>query len=206
MRVIQCSSIPNAYEKGIKYVLDNGKQKHVHNTDVKQANEVALEIKISNELLESKIAPFGFESNQSYIDDFLNPDKGEFTYTYGERICNFEGTNQFDEVISKIKSDPDNRQSIIVIWNPKTDNQMKDCPCLQHIHFYLDADNKFTMKVLFRSNDFYGALYSNMVALYHVFKLIGEKTGLTPEKYIHEANCPHIYWYNIKECESKLGY
>jgi thymidylate synthase (methanogen type) len=203
MRVIQCSSLSDAYYKGVKYILDRGVIKHIHDVDVLQANECALEIKVDNNNDWSELAPFGEQSNNEYVNNFLNPYKGDFTYTYGERICNYNSYNQLDAAIKTLQTEKLSRQSVIVIWNPKTDNDMSDCPCLQHIQFYFGDKDNFTMKVLFRSNDWYGALLSNLNGLKSVFKLVGSKIDAEPKRLILDANCPHIYWHNVDECRKK---
>jgi thymidylate synthase len=205
MQVIKCSGIGSAYNKAVEYVLRKGVIKHIHGKDVLQANECALEIRVDNLDDWSELAPFGEMSNQTYIDEFLNPDKGGHPYTYGERICNYSGYDQLTTVIEKLREERYTRQAIIAIWNPISDNSMKDCPCMQHIQFYFDDSDNFTMKVLFRSNDWYGALMSNLSGMKKVFKVVADALEVIPVKMVWEANCPHIYWYNIEECKKKWG-
>jgi len=206
MQVIKCGSIGIAYKKAVEYILRKGVIKQIHGVDVLQANECALEIRVDNYDDWSDLAPFGEMSNKTYVDEFLNPDKGDHPYTYGERICNFGvGYNQLNVVIEKLRKEKYTRQSVIVIWNPITDNVMEDCPCMQHIQFYFDDADNFTMKVLFRSNDWYGALMSNLSGMKQVFTIVADAIDVVPVRMVWESNCPHIYWYNIEECERKWG-
>ena len=203
MRTIRCKGIPAAYYKGVRYILDNGVMKFIHGTRVQQGEACALDITLSDDNT-CNWAPLKMGASAEYMNNFLSPDKGDFTYTYGNRIRSYFGRDQIDDVVKRITADKYTRQAIIQIWDASHDNDIEDCPCLQHIQFYFNDKDEFTMKVLFRSNDWYGALYQNMIGLNKLFKYISDKLNVKPVKYIHEANCPHIYWHQIEDARVKI--
>lgn len=206
MRVIKCSSISNAYDKGVEYILKTGVIREVHGTKVLQSDECALEVNIDNPDIFNDKCPFGKNSSIEYVKEFLNPNRGDFSYTYGERLTNYHGQlNQLNNCVDKIKADKYTRQAVCNLWDPISDSKNNDPPCLQNVQFYFNTNDEFTTKVLFRSNDWYGAVLSNMQGLQFLSRFVAEQLNTVATKLILDANTPHIYHYSIEECEKKWG-
>lgn len=85
---------------------------------------------------------------------YLNKE-GEFDYSYGDRIFNWYGINQLEEVYSKLNLDKSSRQAICVIFDPKRDRgnlAAKQIPCLSTLQFLI-RNNKLDLIAYMRSND-----------------------------------------------------
>lgn len=201
MHTIKCRSISDAYLKGIDYIIRTGIPRGIHGTTVLQADEVCLDININNDDDVSPHTPLKSNASVAYVAGFLNPDKGEQPYTYGERITNYRGINQLDSCIYKLQADKYTRQAVCSLWNPLTDSYMDDPPCLQHIQFYYNNADEFTIKLLFRSHDFYQAMINNLQALKFVAKYVAGRLNDTPKRMILDSSRPHIYWYNVETCK-----
>lgn len=195
MRLIKCSSISDAYYKGVRYVLENGVIKHIHGTNVLQADEVCLDIRVDNNIDFNSISQIRERAIAEYVENFLSPSKGDFTYTYGERIHKHD---QLLKCVEKLQADINTRQAVIVIWDPTKDNEMEHAPCLQHIQFYLDSENELICKTLFRSQDFGDALLTNLNGIKHMYDIVCQNLGKRMYRIVLDSTCPHIYHYNVE--------
>ena len=89
------------------------------------------------------------QSNKLDIICYYNPrgymfsDDGEILRgAYGKRIFDFDGVNQWNNVIKELKVDPDSRRAVINFFLPQHDwTGSLDTPCTTDIQFFL-RDNK----------------------------------------------------------------
>jgi len=217
MRVIKCSGIAQAYEKGVRYVLGCGAMKHIHGTDVLQADPCVLEIRIDNDNDHSNLAPLKQGASGVYRDEFLNPDKGDQPYTYGERLLaysydvpNIYGgdeikINQLDYIVQTLIDESTSRQAVAIIWNPLKDEEMKEPPCFQYTQAFENSEGDLELMFVFRSNAWDMALQNNLQGLKVFTNEIARRVNKPCYKINLLAVCPHIYWYNIDDIKSKLG-
>lgn len=141
-----------------------------------------LSIVIEKEDPESpKIAPylkFCKEGLDLYIKGFFEKEKGSSSYTYGERIMDWDGIDQARIMVDKLRRFPYDRGALAVLWKPHKDNfppkntpqakggqtQGWQVPCLVMILGQCLGDN-FNMTAVFRNNDIYGGWPLNAFAL-----------------------------------------
>ena len=131
-----------------------------------------------------------------YCDQIMDPDKGEFDYTYGNRLRQYFGIDQFKEVSKLLLERPDTRRAIMTTNDPKRDMKMKNKPCLQFVQVYQDPHNEdfHKMFVLFRSHDMLSGWYANMVGMRHLARELGEESGIEISEIICTSVIPHIYY------------
>ena len=155
---------------------------------------------------------------QEVLDGILDfeIDKGNWTYTYHDRIVNypiikkypiqhkgkendikFFTLNQIEFVINELKRNPSSRRAVILVRDPSIDAFDGDPACLQHIQYFIRED-KLHCKVLFRSNDACKANFMNMFALILLQKRIADKLGVEMGTYTHRANSFHCYEKDFK--------
>lgn len=212
MRVIKCSSISDAYYKGVRYVLDNGywvttntqlPNGQVDKRTMLQADQVTLNMRIDNDDIFSDLGPLGPAAAQIYVDEFLNPIKGDHPYTYGERLMKYRGEiDQIQYIINTLRKDPWSRQAKASIWDPTTDTKLPDPPCFQEFQAF-QTNNGLCFADSFRSNDFYGALLYNLSGLYSVCITIARALQTPVFELHHTAIAPHIYKHNYDEVKAK---
>lgn len=71
-------------------------------------------------------------------DDYAR-DNGELGQgTYGQAWCNFEGVNQLQKVLDKLKTNPDDRRMIVSAWQPHLVDNCALPPC--HIIFHFNTE------------------------------------------------------------------
>ena len=157
---------------------------------------------------------------QEVLDGILDfeIEKGNWTYTYHDRIVNYpiyeklkakdlkiteiSKLNQIDFVINELKRNPSSRRAIILVRDPSIDAFDGDPACLQHIQYFI-RDNKLHCKVLFRSNDACKANFMNMFAFILLQKRIADRLEIEMGTYTHRANSFHCY---EKDFEMLKGY
>lgn len=116
-------------------------------------------------------------------------DNGEFHGAYGLRT-----KGQYEVVVDRLKKDPDTRQAVVTIWDPKFDmlRDKRDYPCTV-LHQFRIRDNKLNMSVYMRSNDVWlGAAY-DFFQFTRVQLAIASVLGIEPGTYNHHVGSLHIY-------------
>lgn len=205
-----CTSIADAYVKGVDYILHYGVLRLIHGTTVLQADPCTLDIRIDNNDDYCDRAPLKEFASEVYMNEFLNPSKGDHPYTYGERLvaypCEEGPVSQVEVIARKVFNEPYTRQATGVIWHPGIDNELDDPPCFQFLQAYMNTKDELSFVFLFRSNDWYQALMNNLQGLKVLANAIA---GMANQKAVNIsliAVCPHIYWYNLDEVCRKWDY
>jgi len=183
--VVTGRTIPETYLKMLQYILRFGKITGTHYDDP-QKEVLAMQNIITNEdnvwdlqrdkIMSDKVIPEWMPESKehlsTYIRDRILSGKHyeDLKYTYGELIFAFPSDihvteNQFNQALSKMAEDENQRSCVISLWNPrKHSNQKSGTPCINHIQFRL-RNGKLTMHVLIRSNDMYAGWPENAYAL-----------------------------------------
>lgn len=121
--------------------------------------------------------------------NFAEPGTERFHGAYGRRIG-----NQLEQVVTKLRRDPDTRQAVISLWDPFLDNQpdKRDYPCTLVFGFEIQHD-VLLMRTVMRSQDvWWGTPYDwhQFTALqWTVANLLGVGCGA----YTHTTWSTHIY-------------
>jgi len=116
-------------------------------------------------------------------------DNGEFHGAYGLRT-----KGQYEVAVDRLKKDPDTRQAVVTIWDPRFDTlpEKRDYPCTV-LHQFRIRDNKLNMSVYMRSNDVWlGAAY-DFFQFTRVQLAIASVLGIEPGTYNHHVGSLHIY-------------
>jgi len=140
---------------------------------------------------------------KEYGDTLLTAENKGFSYTYGERLRNWNGIlDQVDAIIKRINNNRNTRRAIATTWIPSIDFNTEEVPCMMLVDFKLRE--KMELTAVFRSHDFYGAYPYNLYALSKLLEYVAEKTdakggGIT----IHSISA-HIYLNDLKNVEAIL--
>ena len=189
--------------------------------DVKEVHN--LSIVVENEDPKSPVLPnylnFGKDGLERYIEGFFDTDTKGQSYTYGERIFTWDGINQYEQMILKLKRYPQDRGAVTVLWKPHVDNfppketEIKEhgqtkgwrVPCLVMLLAQC-IDDKLNLTCVFRNNDIYGAWPLNAFALrtlqqkiaFEIGKDMGSLTTIS-----HIAEIYEIDWSSSVEIVSQ---
>ena len=177
---------------GVHEKIDNPYKDSMLNINHKQFAEAvkrgAFDIKyypIKGEALFDYVTSLDDE-HQIYLDD------DGFIYTYSERLQNYQGRNQLIDIVNRLKQDKGSNRAVAVTFNPFTDNERDDIPCLQLIQSII-RDDKLILSVYFRSNDLYGAFPSNMMFLTYLGMKIANELGVQFDYIDYHCSSLHIY-------------
>ena len=196
---IEERSLPKAYHKALLALKEKGEI-----VDCSDWNTTCLDtaatIHITEPLSEpliSKCFIGGPRELQQYIMEMLDGildfevAKGNWVYTYHDRMVNYGGRDQIDFVVDELKRNPSSRRAVVLIRD-SSDIGSDDPACLQHIQYFIH-NNRLDCKVLFRSNDACKASFMNMFALIMLQKRVAERVGVEVGTYTHRANSYHCY-------------
>lgn len=128
-----------------------------------------------------KAGKYNMESNPiksdalyEYVKSFESSDDLGFVYSYPNRILAHFDINQFDVMKARLLNSIGSNRSVSITYDPKLDADREDIPCLQFLQG-LVRDGELTIHCLFRSNDIFGAFYSNMFFVTYIgVKLVEE--------------------------------
>ncbi|EKF85126.1 thymidylate synthase [Methanobacterium formicicum] len=198
--LIKTTTIKNGWETLVKRVMQKGSEINdergsltleLRNTVVTMSQPLELEI------------PDGYfwsgEKLEIYAEQFLSDDKQGFVYTYGNRLRkHFDGIDQIKEAINRLKNCKESRRAISVTWDPPTDTQSEEVPCMILVDFKI-REGKLHTTGLWRSHDIYGAWFPNAVGLTHLSRYVAGEVGVEVGSLTIHSISAHIYQVNFEE-------
>jgi len=140
--------------------------------------------------------PFTEKDLQSYYPQVLSPKKiPGIAYTYGQRLREYEGVDQIQNIIDLIKNRPFSKKMIAVTAKVKEDwsaVNKGDTPCLTQIVCSVQ-DGKLFMTTHFRSQDMVHGWPRNVFSLRKLQKLIAGESGIAMGSFVMITHSAHIY-------------
>ncbi|WP_321421064.1 thymidylate synthase [uncultured Methanobacterium sp.] len=198
--LIKTSTIKNGWETLVKRVMQKGSE--INDERGSLTLELRNTVVTMNQPLELEI-PDGYfwsgEKLEIYAEQFLSDDKQGFVYTYGNRLRkHFEGVDQIKEAINRLKNCKESRRAISVTWDPPTDTQSEEVPCMILVDFKI-REGKLHTTGLWRSHDIYGAWFPNAVGLTHLSRYVAGEVGIEVGSLTIHSISAHIYQVNFEE-------
>ena len=148
--------------------------------------------------------PIKSDALYEYVKSAENPDDQGFVYTYPNRIFAHFDIDQFNTMKQRILTATGSNRAVAVTIDPQLDAKREDIPCLQFLQCVV-RNNELTIHCLFRSNDIYGAFYSNMFFIAYLGlkmkeevnkEIVGEKLNFGGVHY--HSTSGHIYNTDLK--------
>ena len=161
--------------------------------------------------------PFSQKDLDTYYPQVLSAKQiPGIAYTYGQRLRNFDGLDQIQNIIDLIKNRPFSKKMIAVTAKVKEDwseVNKGDTPCLTQILCSIQ-DGKLFMTTHFRSQDMVHGWPRNVFSLRKLQKLISDESGVPMGTFVMITHSAHIYSddYALVEkilsenLEKELGY
>jgi len=120
-------------------------------------------------------------------DHWIAPEEGKWSYTYHQRLFEFEidgeKIDQIDFIASKLSQTGYSRRAQAITWNPKVDPQSDDPHCLQRLWFRLIEGTAgapaLQLHAHWRSRDAFKAAFMNIFALTDLQRLVAERISET---------------------------
>lgn len=187
-------TIALAHRSAIMRVMKYGREV------ITEDNEVTLEcspllIHVNHPLNNPRIysdVGIGPKMMKEYSDQLHRVTNTSFSYTYGNRLMDYNGVNQLQYVIRKLTMVPTTRRAIMHTWMVPIDTVNEHVPCMQTIQFTI-RNKMVNCVATFRSNDMLMAWGANCYALSELLRTVSSSINV-PVGYIETfSNCPHVY-------------
>lgn len=195
LRGVCCATVGECWLACIAHVLKYGLQQH--DEDVELLEVLGLCVHVTSPHWQDSI-----------IDELGDPDviartrlkfsKGvcmpERPFTYGERIFNLEGTDQFEWMVDRLKSKRETKSATIGLLIPGSRDRNQ--PCLTTVDAKIRSD-RLELQFFFRSQNILGRQYANLLALSRLQADLASRCAVEPgglQGYIASA---HIYSFDL---------
>jgi thymidylate synthase len=123
-----------------------------------------------------------------------------FFGAYGPRI-----KDQLATVIDRLQADPDTRQAVLELWQPKAlRTSTKDVPCTLTWQFFI-RDGALEMHVHMRSNDAWLGMPYDIFNFTQMQRLVASKLGIPCGCYVHHVGSMHLYEKHYAAATSVLA-
>lgn len=131
--------------------------------------------------------------------------KGNIKVDYGNKWLNWNGTNQLEELLNNLKSNPNSRRMIITSWDPSNIENL-DLPCCHYSYqWYVRKERYLDMIWNQRSADVMVGLPSDAVSAATLNIIIANEVGLIPGKVNMMLGDAHIYKEHYQKAEKYLS-
>lgn len=129
---------------------------------------------------------------------------GNLGPVYGKQWRNFDGVDQFMNIINEIKENPNSRRLIVSSWNPKEIPFMALPPCHSLYQFYV-IDGKLCLQLYQRSGDIFLGIPFNIASYSLLLMMVAKVTGLKPGTFVHTIGDAHIYTNHIDQVKLQIS-
>lgn len=128
---------------------------------------------------------------------------------YGAQWCNWRtpdgrSINQIDQVIEKIKNNPDSRRLMVSAWNVGELEQMALSPCHCLFQFWV-SEGELSCQLYQRSADIFLGVPFNIASYALLTLMVAQVTGLKPGEFIHTFGDLHLYSNHVEQAKLQLA-
>ena len=157
-----------------------------------------------NNIKFEKYFNFNKEDLEKYHPQLTTPTQIEgINYTYGQKLMNFKGENQVENIIKQLNDANHSRRAVAVTWDPKNDSNKEGVPCLVLIQTIIQQQ-KLYLTAYMRSNDMFNAWPMNAFGLRKLQQKIAKETNSKLGSLTTISNSAHIYDYDWKKAQKIL--
>lgn len=140
--------------------------------------------------------PMGREELEQYYPQVLTARNIAGTsYTYGDRLRNYDGFDQISNLVDLIRERPDSKRMFATTWKVHVDSletKTGDAPCLTQMNATV-RDGRVLLTAHFRSQDMFSAWPMNMFAVRKLHKFICDQSSLELGPTMMITHSAHIY-------------
>lgn len=111
--------------------------------------------------------------------------------------------DQLQDVIDRIKKDPNDRRLIVSAWNPGELDQMALPPCHMIFQFFV-VNGKISIHMYQRSCDMFLGVPFNIASYALLLSMVAQVTGLVPHECILTLGDAHVYHEHFEAVEKQL--
>lgn len=204
---IRGKKVAEVWLKALKTILTFGEVKE---TDAMKMKEVLnLAAVIEDEDADNFFIPeyLGFDKAkvESYLPQIIDKEKVEgLHYTYGYRLSGHFEIDQVEKMIEKLRKDPNAREAVGVLFDPRIDIEAEHRPCIVLVQA-LRNQEKLNFNVYVRSHDIFGGWPLNAFGLRKLQQKISQASGLNIGSLTFISASAHIYDFNWPEAQKIIA-
>jgi thymidylate synthase len=148
------------------------------------------------------------EHGVSIWDEWADKD-GNLGRVYGAQWCDWRtadgrSINQIDEVIERIRENPDSRRHIVSAWNVGEIGQMALPPCHALFQFFVQ-EGELSCQLYQRSADLFLGVPFNIASYALLTLMAAQVCGLKPGTFVHTFGDLHLYVNHLEQAKLQLG-
>jgi thymidylate synthase len=133
---------------------------------------------------------------------------GNLGRVYGAQWCDWRtadsrSINQIDQVIARIKKNPDSRRHIVTAWNPGEVDQMALPPCHALFQFFVQ-EGELSCQLYQRSADLFLGVPFNIASYALLTLMVAQVCGLKPGTFVHTFGDLHLYSNHLEQARLQL--
>jgi thymidylate synthase len=130
------------------------------------------------------LARYGFELDrfEAYQRRILDPElPADLSYTYGNRIRGYFGTDTLQTVVALLLDDPETRGAYVALWDTSADlgEPGRATPCLTTLSFRR-SEGRLTLAATYRSHNLLWGWLENVYGLMAIQRHVAEQVGMEP--------------------------
>ena len=156
------------------------------------------------------------ETNVQYLRDHgvsiwdeWADERGELGPVYGKQwrswqIADGRAIDQIQNVVERIKTNPDDRRLIVSAWNVGEVEDMALPPCHCLFQFYVQ-NGRLSCQLYQRSADAFLGVPFNIASYALLTLMMAQVTGLRPGEFIHTFGDVHIYLNHLDQVKLQLS-
>jgi len=114
------------------------------------------------------------------------------SYTYGNRLRGYFGTDQLKTLTDELRRAPHTRRAIAALWDPRKDPNLETPPCLTQLAMNV-INEKLCLTYTARSQDMFGAWPQNTLGMRVLQTEVARQLGLTSGPITSHTVSAHIY-------------
>lgn len=122
---------------------------------------------------------------------------------YGYQWRNFEGIDQYQEVLRLLKEEPSSRRIIMTCWNPRELIDMCLPPCHIMVQFHV-RNGRLSLTIYMRSVDLALGLPSDVLLYYALLVHVAMQTNYEPEALHFFFGNAHVYEAHIEGLQEQV--
>jgi len=198
---VKGKTVADTWLKLLKTILKFGDVKKTDSMKMKEIYDMVTIV--TDEDPDSFYVPewlgFGSDKIESYLPQILGKDKiTGLHYTYGYRLGNYFDIDQIEKIIDRLKNDPNAREALGVLFDPRVDIEAEHRPCIVLVQALRNQD-KLHFNVYIRSNDMFGGWPLNAFGLRKLQQRISQESGILMGVLTIISCSAHIYDFNWDE-------
>jgi thymidylate synthase len=197
LQVIRTYTIGQCWLDSIRSVLDHGEHHHDEDVGLLEVLGLAVEILQPAET-DPVIDAHGDKTVMART--FAKFAKGASTpdrpFTYGERIYDLLGVDQFEWMVDRLRRKRDTKSSTIGLLLPGSTSA--NLPCLTTVDAKIRHE-RLDLQFFFRSQNIFGRQYANLAALARLQSALASRCGASPGALRGYVASAHIYAFDLDE-------